>query len=206
MRIYVGNLSYRSSEQDVHKAFMALGQVTRTQLAIDPATGRSAGFAYVEMPDEEEAQSAIARLNGKEINSRVVTVSQATVEEPAVRPDRERLERPARTGRFERDGADTRRHAPRRSSSSPTPPGQRPRSGGPARSGGPSRDGRRDSVWDQRNRSEPPSEQRRNGESQTRQPSKGPPSADAPVVQPSTTSPESPAVDNPWTRRRPPSP
>lgn len=141
MRIYVGNLSYRSSEQDVHKAFTAFGEVARTQLAIDPETGRSAGFAYVEMPNEEEAQTAIARLNGKEINSRVVAVSLATAEQPAARPERERSERPARPERFGRDGADSGRQAPRGSGSRyagsrPASAGQRPRSGESARSGG----------------------------------------------------------------------
>lgn len=108
MRIYVGNLTYRSSEQDVRKAFESFGQVAMCRLAIDPQTGRSAGFAYVEMLDEEEAQNAIARLNGKEINSRVVTVSQATVEEAPARP--ERTSRPERTHRDARGSGD---HAPR---------------------------------------------------------------------------------------------
>ena len=121
MRIYVGNLSYRSSEQDVHKAFTAFGEVARTQLAIDPLTGRSAGFAYVEMPNDEEAQAAIDRLNGKEINARVVSVTQAVVEEPAVRPDRFSSERGSpgrsapRPGRFFRDGDDSRRASSRHS-------------------------------------------------------------------------------------------
>lgn len=146
MRIYVGNLSYRSSEQDVHKAFTVFGEVARTQLAIDPETGRSAGFAYVEMPNEEEAQTAIARLNGKEISSRVVTVSLATLEEPAARPERDRSERPARSGRFGRDGGDarrdTRRDAPgasggRYSTSRPPSAGPRPRIGEPTRSSRP---------------------------------------------------------------------
>ena len=146
MRIYVGNLSYRSSEQDVHKAFTVFGTVARTQLAIDPATGRSAGFAYVEMPNEEEALTAIARLNGKEISSRVVTVSLATPEEPAFRPERERSARPERSGRFGREARDgvyprrpgpgaagdrrsgDRRSGDRRSGDRPAASGQRPRS------------------------------------------------------------------------------
>src|SRR5690606_8129766 len=108
--------------QDVHKAFTAFGEVARTQLAIDPATGRSAGFAYVEMPNEEEAQAAIARLNGKEINSRVVTVSLATPEEPAFRPERERSPRPERPGRLGRDARYGQRGAAdRRPRSQPSP-------------------------------------------------------------------------------------
>lgn len=238
MRIYVGNLSYRSSEQDVHKAFTVFGEVTRTQLAIDPATGRSAGFAYVEMPNEEEALTAIARLNGKEINSRVVSVSLAAAEEPAVRPERERSERP---GRFGRDGADSRRHAPRHSDSrhsdsrSPSS-GQRPRSGGPGRGSGRDNDGPRGaadrrprssqpssrgnqfrgerprggnrpaSVWEQRRSGEPPTTQRRDRDSSSRDQPKDQPSAGDTGAQQPANAPEPPAADNPWTRRRPKSP
>ena len=123
MRIYVGNLSYRSSEQDVRKAFEAFGQVESTRLAIDPKTGRSAGFAYIEMSNVEEAQAAIARLNGKEINSRVVTVNQATMEEAPAPP--ERRERPPRPS-FGRE--DSRRHAPRGARGEQSRAAPRPRS------------------------------------------------------------------------------
>ncbi len=78
MRIYVGNLAFRSNAEDVRKAFAAHGQVTHVELVIDRGTGRSAGYAFLEMPTDEEAQTAIARLNGKEINGRVVSVHVAT--------------------------------------------------------------------------------------------------------------------------------
>lgn len=87
MRIYVGNLAFRSNAEDVRKAFAVHGQVTSVELAIDRETGRSAGYAFVEMADDE-GQAAIARLNGKEINSRVVVVtiaSEAPVPEPSPR-------------------------------------------------------------------------------------------------------------------------
>ncbi|MCA9183765.1 MAG: hypothetical protein KDA51_20025 [Planctomycetales bacterium] len=129
MRIYVGNLTYRSSERDVHKAFESYGQVTMCRLAIDPQTGRSAGFAYVEMPNEDEAQNAIARLNGKEINSRVVSVSQATVEQAPAPP--ERTSRPGRSSRPEgtyRDASDSRRHTTRQPRGEKLRSEQRPRS------------------------------------------------------------------------------
>ncbi len=88
MRIYVGNLAFRSNAEDVRKAFAVHGQVTNVELAIDRETGRSAGYAFVEMADDGEGQTAIARLNGKEINSRVVVVtiaSEAPVPEPTSR-------------------------------------------------------------------------------------------------------------------------
>jgi RNA recognition motif-containing protein len=83
MRIYVGNLTYRSNAEDVRKAFAQFGVVTSVDLAIDRATGRSAGYAFIEMPDEEQAQLAIAKLNRKEINSRVVSVHAAAEEQAA---------------------------------------------------------------------------------------------------------------------------
>jgi RNA recognition motif-containing protein len=94
MRIYVGNLTYRSNAEDVRKAFAQFGEVTSVDLAVDRATGRSAGYAFVEMPDEEQAQLAIAKLNRKEINSRVVSVHAATeeqaIENQPARNDRNR--------------------------------------------------------------------------------------------------------------------
>jgi RNA recognition motif-containing protein len=81
MRIYVGNLTYRSNAEDVRKAFAQFGEVTSVDLAIDRATGRSAGYAFIEMPDEEQAQLAISKLNRKEINSRVVSVHAAAEEQ-----------------------------------------------------------------------------------------------------------------------------
>lgn len=77
MRIYVGNLAFRSDAEDVRKAFAPFGQIDSVELIMDRATGRSAGYAYVFMPDTAEAEQAIARLNRKEINSRVVNVHAA---------------------------------------------------------------------------------------------------------------------------------
>ena len=85
MRIHVGNLAFRSNAEDVRKAFAAFGEVASVELMMDRATGRSAGFAFVEMPNEDEAQVALVRV--KEINSRVVRVQPATLlEEPLDKP------------------------------------------------------------------------------------------------------------------------
>ncbi len=89
VRIYVGNLAFRSKDSDIHKAFSKYGEVAKASVAIDPATGRSAGFAFVEMPNDSEARAAIAGLHNKEINSRVVTVSEAVPE-----PEKPRYEKP----------------------------------------------------------------------------------------------------------------
>lgn len=77
MNIYVGNLSYKVTEEDLQEAFAAFGQVASAKIITDMATGRSKGFGFVEMANTEEAEAAIQALNGKEIKGRAVTVSQA---------------------------------------------------------------------------------------------------------------------------------
>ena len=77
MNIYVGNLSYKVTEEDLQAAFAAFGQVASAKIITDMATGRSKGFGFVEMPSNQEAEAAIQALNGKEIKGRAVTVGQA---------------------------------------------------------------------------------------------------------------------------------
>ena len=77
MRIYVGNISYQTNEEDLRQAFEEHGQVEDVAIIRDRDTGRSKGFAFVEMPTSEEAEAAISAINGKEIEGRSVTVSEA---------------------------------------------------------------------------------------------------------------------------------
>lgn len=77
MNIYVGNLSYQSTEADIKQAFEAFGAVASVSIIMDHDTGRSKGFAFVEMPDAKEAQAAIAGLNGKDLNGRAINVNEA---------------------------------------------------------------------------------------------------------------------------------
>lgn len=77
MNIYVGNLSYQSSEADVRKAFEAFGKVTSVSIISDQYTGKSKGFGFVEMPDANEAKAAIAGMNGKDLNGRALNVNEA---------------------------------------------------------------------------------------------------------------------------------
>ena len=77
MRIYVGNLSYESTEDELQAVFGAHGQVESVTIIRDRDTGRSKGFAFVEMPAAAEAQEAINTLNGNEIRDRVLTVNEA---------------------------------------------------------------------------------------------------------------------------------
>ena len=77
MRIYVGNFAYEMSEQELREAFGAYGQVQEVSMIQDRDTGRSKGFAFVEMPTSAQAQAAIDALNGKEFGGRAITVNEA---------------------------------------------------------------------------------------------------------------------------------
>ena len=75
--IYVGNLSYNATEEDVRVAFEGFGEVTSVNIIKDRETGRSRGFAFVEMSGGDEARQAITELNLKDIAGRQVTVNEA---------------------------------------------------------------------------------------------------------------------------------
>ena len=77
MRIYVGNLSYQATEQELRDTFEPHGEVEETYIVRDRDTGRSRGFAFVEMPTDDEAKAAIESLNGKEVGGRTLTVNEA---------------------------------------------------------------------------------------------------------------------------------
>ncbi|MHB1156450.1 MAG: RNA recognition motif domain-containing protein [Phycisphaerales bacterium] len=76
-RIYVGNLSYRTTEDGLREAFGAFGSVTDVHIVMDRETGRSRGFAFVEMPEAGETNTAIEQMNGKELDGRALTVNEA---------------------------------------------------------------------------------------------------------------------------------
>lgn len=77
MNIYVGNLSYQMSEDELRAAFEEFGEVDSARIITDRDSGRSKGFGFVEMPDDGEAQAAIDALNQKELAGRSVTVNKA---------------------------------------------------------------------------------------------------------------------------------
>ena len=77
MNIYVGNLSYDLSEENLRQAFEAFGQVSSATIVKDKYSDRSKGFGFVEMPSAEEARSAIDQLNGKELKGRTLNVNEA---------------------------------------------------------------------------------------------------------------------------------
>src|SRR5262245_57262604 len=76
-KLYVGNLSYTTSDSDLDTLFAAHGTVQSAQVIMDRDTGRSKGFGFVEMGSDAEAQTAIQALNGKEVEGRSPTVNEA---------------------------------------------------------------------------------------------------------------------------------
>jgi RNA recognition motif-containing protein len=77
MNIYVGNLAYSVTEEDLKKAFEAYGEVATANVIKDQYSGQSKGFGFVEMPDQAAAQAAISGLNGKDLNGRNLNVNEA---------------------------------------------------------------------------------------------------------------------------------
>jgi RNA recognition motif-containing protein len=77
MKIYVGNMSYEVTEEDLRQAFTAFGPVESVAIIKDRSSGQSKGFGFVEMPSKEEGQAAIAGMNGKELKGRTLNVNEA---------------------------------------------------------------------------------------------------------------------------------
>jgi RNA recognition motif-containing protein len=82
MNIYVGNLSYRMSDGELREVFSEFGEVSSARIINDRETGRSKGFGFVEMPDDNAANTAIEALNGKEVSGRNLRVNEARPREP----------------------------------------------------------------------------------------------------------------------------
>ena len=87
-KLFVGNLSFNVTENDLQDAFAAFGTVTEVNLMLDRVTNRPRGFAFVSMSNKEEAEKAIQAMNGKQLDGRALTVNEA----------RPREERPPRSG------------------------------------------------------------------------------------------------------------
>ena len=75
--LFVGNMSFQTTDADLRALFEPFGQITRVHIAMDRETGRARGFAFVEMANDEEAAKAIAGLDGKEVGGRNLKVNEA---------------------------------------------------------------------------------------------------------------------------------
>ena len=90
MNIYIGNLAYTVTEDDLREAFSEFGQVDSASIINDKFSGRSKGFGFVDMPHESEAREAIESMNEKDLNGRTIKDNEA----------KPREERPARRDRY----------------------------------------------------------------------------------------------------------
>lgn len=81
-RLYVGNLSYQTTEATLSDLFGAIGEVTSVNLITDRVSGHSRGFAFIEMTDANAAQQAINELDGKDVDGRNIKVSEARPKRP----------------------------------------------------------------------------------------------------------------------------
>ena len=95
MDIYVGNLAYATTEDELRELFAQYGEVTSARVVMDRMTGRSKGFGFVEMPKAEEANAAIEAINGKEVGGRPLRVNES----------RPRTDRPPRRGQRPEGGS-----------------------------------------------------------------------------------------------------
>ena len=86
MKLYVGNLSFETTENDLQDLFEQHGKVGEVALMMDRMTGKSRGFAFVTMNDATEASAAMTALNGKEVNGRTLNVNEARPREERPRP------------------------------------------------------------------------------------------------------------------------
>jgi cold-inducible RNA-binding protein len=77
MKLYVGNLAFQTSSSDLQELFGQAGTVTSASIIEDRDTGRSRGFGFVEMPNQSEAETAIAQLNGKDVGGRALRINEA---------------------------------------------------------------------------------------------------------------------------------
>jgi len=97
--LFVGNMSFQTTEAELRSLIEPLGQITRVRIITDRDTGRARGFAFVEMPNDEEAAKAIAALNGKEVGGRALNVNEARPKPERSGPSRDDRGR----GGFSRD-------------------------------------------------------------------------------------------------------
>jgi RNA recognition motif-containing protein len=89
MNLYIGNISYRTRQNDLAQLFSNYGQVSSATIITDKVTGRSKGFGFVDMPNDNEALAAIEAVNGMDFNGRNLTVNQAKPREERPRQSRD---------------------------------------------------------------------------------------------------------------------
>jgi len=106
--LFVGNMSFQTTEGELKALFEPFGQIARVHIAMDRETGRSRGFAFVEMPNDAEAAQAIAALDGKDLNGRNLKVNEARPKESGGAPRGPRSGGPGGGDRGDRGGGGNR--------------------------------------------------------------------------------------------------
>jgi len=101
--LYVGNLSYDATEDDLRRMFAVAGTVTSVHIITDPATGASKGCAYVRMATDEDLKEAVDSLDGALMGDRLMTVSIARPQKPRVAPVKGQRGKPGGGGKFGKD-------------------------------------------------------------------------------------------------------
>ena len=86
-KLYVGNIPFQASEEELTEFFSTVGEVQSVKIIIDMQTGHSRGFGFIEMASEEEAQKAIADLNGKTFNDKTLVINEARPQKPREKRD-----------------------------------------------------------------------------------------------------------------------
>jgi RNA recognition motif-containing protein len=92
-RLYVGNLSFQTTEQELQDLFQEVGQVESCNLITDKVTGKSRGFGFVEMTSDEDAEKAIGEFDGKEVDGRTLKVNEARPRQDRDRAPRRNFDR-----------------------------------------------------------------------------------------------------------------
>jgi RNA recognition motif-containing protein len=100
MNIYVGNVSWQLTSEDLQELFTPYGEVASSKIATDRQTGRSRGFGFIEMPDDAQAQAAIAALNQAEVDGRNIVVNESKPREEGDGGFRPRTPRPGGGGGY----------------------------------------------------------------------------------------------------------
>ncbi len=104
-KLYVGNLSYATTEDELRRLFAEVGPVTSVALITDRLTGQSKGFGFVEMKTTQAAQKAIERLNNSMVNERALTVSEARLRQSSFGGGGKSSDRSGKRGNFSRSSS-----------------------------------------------------------------------------------------------------
>jgi RNA recognition motif-containing protein len=109
MNIYIGNLHFKMNEDELNQLFGQYGEISSAKIIMDKITGKSKGFGFVEMPNDDEASQALTNLNGKEVHGRPLKVTEAREREAGEFAPRRSFDREGSQDRFKKPFSNDRR-------------------------------------------------------------------------------------------------